>query len=74
MANKTITEEQAAEYEQLKAAQQRRTEDEPKIAEKMAAGLTREQAVQVIDFQRKTDEAIAAEKAAAERVEKAKSK
>ena len=74
MPNKTITEEQAAEYEQLKAAHQRQKEDEPKIAEKMAAGLSREQAVQVIEFQRKTDEAIAAEKAAAEKAEKAKSK
>lgn len=74
MPNKTITEQEAAEYEQLKAAQQRRTEDEPKITEKMAAGLTRDQAVQVIEFQRQTDEKIAADKAAAEKVEKAKSK
>jgi len=69
-----ITEKEAAEYEQLKAAQQRRTEDEPKIAEKMAAGLTREQAVHVIDFQRQTDEKIAADKVAADKAEKSKSK
>ena len=65
-----------AENENLKAAADKRTAVEKRVAEKMAAGLSREHAEQAVKFQDLTDEQEAADKAkAAEKaklVEKAK--
>lgn len=62
MPEAKISEAELAEFQRLKAAEAQRQVDEPIIQEKIEAGLTREQAVQVIAFQRKADE-IEAKKA-----------
>lgn len=62
MPEAKISEAELAEFQRLKAADAQRQVDEPIIQQKIEAGLTREQAVQVIAFQRKADE-IEAEKA-----------
>lgn len=71
MPDAKISEAELAEFQRLKAAEAQRQVDEPIIQQKIDAGLTREQAVQVIAFQRKADE-IEAENAKAAEAEKVK--
>ena len=57
-----------ARIKELEAVQQQKAEDEKVIGEKMARGLSRQQAITVIERQRKFDADKAAEKAKAEKL------